>query len=292
MSMRQLKISHSITNRESQSLDIYLREINKIGMISPEEETSLFPLIRQGDKAALDRLTRANLRFVVSVAKQYQYQGLSLPDLINEGNIGLIQAARRFDETRGFKFISYAVWWIRQNILQALSQDAQMIRQPLHKRVLSNRIRKTSASLEQQLERPATPEELAEVLGMDADEIESRMTAPHKHVSLDTPVTEDEEGSLLDVLENPDGVNGFEKELYGGSLRTDLARAMQQLLTPRQRETICYFFGIGVDTPLCLEEIAKKYDLTVERVRQIKDKALLQLRNRDSIHLLRGFLGA
>jgi RNA polymerase primary sigma factor len=289
--MRQLKITHSITNRESESLDKYLREINKLEMITPEEETRLFPLIRQGDKAALDRLTKANLRFVVSVAKQYQYQGLSLADLINEGNIGLIYAAKRFDETKGFKFISYAVWWIRQNILQALAQDAQMIRLPLHKRVLGNRIQKTSAMLEQSLERPATAEELAEALQMDEDEIASRMAIPHKHVSLDTPVSEDEEGSLLDVLINPDGVNGFEKDSFSGSLKTELGRAMQ-LLTQRQRETICYFFGIGVDTPMCLEEIAKKYDLTVERVRQIKDKALLLLRTKTSSDLLRGFLGA
>jgi RNA polymerase primary sigma factor len=289
--MRQLKISYSITNRESQSLEKYLREINKLELITPEEEVQLFPLIRKGDRKALDRLTKGNLRFVVSVAKQYQHQGLLLSDLINEGNIGLIYAAKRFDETRGFKFISYAVWWIRQNILHALASDAQMIRMPLHKKTLGNRIQKASAMLEQSLERSATPEELAEVLQMDPDDVAARMAIPYKHVSLDTPISDNEEGSLLDVLENPDGVNGFEKTSYTGSLRTEIDRAMQ-MLTQRQRETICYFFGIGVDSPMCLEEIARKYNLTVERVRQIKDKALLVLRKEGSTGLLRGFLGA
>lgn len=291
MSMRQLKISQSITTRESQSLDKYLREISKLEMVTPEEETSLFPLIRQGDKKALDKLTKANLRFVVSVAKQYQGQGLSLADLINEGNIGLIHAAKKFDESKGFKFISYAVWWIRQQILLSIANDAQVIRMPLHKKALGKLIQKTNAELEQSLERNATAEELAEALQMDPGEIELQMALHHKHLSLDTPVTDDEDNNLLDILQNPDGINHYEKESFAGSLKTELARALMQL-TERQRETLCYFFGIGAESNLCLEEIAKKFDLTTERVRQIKDKALIQLRMKCNPELLRGFLGA
>jgi len=289
--MRQLKISKSITARESDSLDKYLREINKLPMISHEEESALFDRIRKGDKGALEKLTNANLRFVVSVAKQYQGQGFSLSDLINEGNIGLINAAKRFDETKGFKFISYAVWWIRQAILRALANDAETIRTPLNKRILANKIRRANAELEQTLERAATAEELAELLEVDAKEITSRMLAHQPTMSLDSPMKEEEDSCLLDVLVNPDGVNHYENESNHGSLQTELRRAMRQL-NPRQRETICHFFGIGTDGPIALEEIARRYDLTVERVRQIKDKALLQLKsNLSSRELLRGFLG-
>lgn len=288
--MRQLKISHSITNRESLSVTRYLQDISKLEMISPEEEMQLFPLIRSGDKQALEKLTKANLRFVVSVAKQFQHQGLSLADLINEGNIGLISAINRFDETKGFKFISYAVWWIRQSIMQALVQHSRLIRLPVNKNILHTQIRKASSALEQTLQRQATPEEVAEHLNINADEVNDRMSMSDKHVSLDTPLADDEEGSLLDVLVNPDAVNGYEKTSYTGSLKTEIDRAMQ-VLSQRQREMICYFFGIGVDTPMRIEDIAKKYDLTVERVRQIKDKALEQLKLKCSENLLRGFLG-
>jgi RNA polymerase primary sigma factor len=289
--MRQLKISHSITNRESESLERYLREINRIDLLSPEKELELFPLIRRGDKAALDLLTSSNLRFVVSVAKQYQHQGLSLSDLINEGNIGLIHAAQKFDETKGFKFISYAVWWIRQCILQAVANDAQLIRIPHNKRILGNQIHKANAVLEQTLERAATAEELAEVLKMDVEDVSSRMALSGRHVSLDTPLSDNEENSLLDVLENKDGIHGFEKTAFNGSLKTEVERVMQ-VLTSRQREVLCCYFGITTTYPMGLDEIALKYDLTRERVRQIKDKALTLLRKKETYHLLQGFLGS
>jgi RNA polymerase primary sigma factor len=289
MSMRQLRISKSITARESESLDKYLKEINKLELISPQREAELFAAIRNGEKQALDQLTKANLRFVVSVAKQYQGQGLSLPDLINEGNIGLINAAKRFDETKGFKFISYAVWWIRQSILKALAADADTIRVPINKKILGNRIQKAHAVLEQTLERQATPEEIAELLEIDVEEISTRMSGSNRPVSLDTPISEDEDSSLIDILINPDGVNHYEKESHYGSLGTELSRAMA-VLNQRQRETICYFFGIGVENPVCIEEIANRFNLSVERVRQIKDKALLLLRASGSIKLLRGYL--
>ena len=291
MSMRQLKISRSITNRESESLERYLREINRIELLSPEKELELFPLIRRGDRAALDLLTSSNLRFVVSVAKQYQHQGISLSDLINEGNIGLIHAAKKFDETKGFKFISYAVWWIRQTILQAVANDAQLIRIPHNKRILGNQIHKANAVLEQTLERPATAEELAEVLNMAVEDVSSRMALPARHVSLDTPLSDNEDNSLLDVLENKDSVHGFEKTSFNGSLKTEVERVMQ-VLTIRQREVICCYFGITTTYPMGLDEIAQKYDLTRERVRQIKDKALALLRRKETYHLLQGFLGA
>lgn len=290
MSMRQLKISKSITNRESESLDLYLREIGRIELLTPEQEMALFPRIRRGDQAALDLLTRSNLRFVVSVAKQYQNQGLSLSDLINEGNIGLIHAARKFDETKGFKFISYAVWWIRQMILQALAYDSQLIRIPYNKRLLNNQINKVNSQLEQTLERPATAEELAEVLNMDADEISARMTSA-KPVSLDTPLSDGEESSLLDVLENKNEVHGYEKESFNGSLKTEMDRVLQ-ILNNRQREVLGCYFGLDTPYPMSLDEIATRFDLTRERVRQIKDKALGLLRKKETFHLLRGFLGA
>ncbi len=290
MSMRQLKITKSITNRESQSLEKYLQEIGKVELITPEEEVRLAILIKQGDQKALDRLTKANLRFVVSVAKQYQNQGLSLPDLINEGNVGLIKAAQRFDETRGFKFISYAVWWIRQSILQALAEQARIVRLPLNKVGLTNRIQKAFSQLEQEFEREPSPEELADLLEMDLEEVTSSLGINARHVSIDTPLSEGEEGTLLDVLENKnaDKTDGELDHIVG--LNIEIERSLKQL-TDRQKEVVCYFFGIGVDHPLSLEDIGDRYNLTRERVRQIKDKALTKLRATQKADLLRSYLG-
>jgi RNA polymerase primary sigma factor len=288
--MRQLKITQSITARESDSLEKYLKEISKIEMNTPEKEAQLFARIRSGDKSALEELTKANLRFVVSVAKQYQGQGLSLADLINEGNIGLIKSAERFDETKGFRFISYAVWWIRQSILKALANDGNVIRVPVNKKLLGNRIQKANTMLEQSLERQATPEEVAEFLGAEVEEVSARMMMNSRHVSLDSPLMEDEEGSLLDILRNPDGENLYEQKSHHGSLKVELVRAMTNL-NDRQKECICYFFGIGVDYPLSLDEIARRFQLSVERVRQIRDKALSQLKGSMNKKLLRTYLG-
>lgn len=287
--MRQLKISQSITRRESPSLEKYLNEINKVSLLSPEEEVYLTTRIKLGDKNALDKLTKANLRFVVSVAKQFQGQGLPLTDLINEGNIGLIKAAERFDQTRGFKFISFAVWWIRQTILDALAANARLIRLPMNKVLLGTRIRKTNSQLEQQLERQPTTDELAEAMEMDVNEVEFSMGSTIPHVSLDTPVSEEEDGNLLDLIQDADAVMGDGELLHRDSLHIELGRTMS-VLTEKQRDTICYFFGIGVEQPLSLEDIARKYDLTTERVRQIKDKALQILRTQSNFKLLRGFL--
>lgn len=291
MSMRQLKITNSITNRESPSLEKYLQEIGKVEMISAEEEVRLAGLIRKGDQRALDRLVKANLRFVVSVAKQYQGKGLSLPDLINEGNLGLIKAAERFDDTRGFKFISFAVWWIRQSILQAIAVHARMIRLPLNKVVLKNRIQKTHSSLEQELGRAPSTEEVAEYLGMEVAEVNSSVGLEDRHVSLDTPFSEDEDGTLLDTLENDNAEKTDGQLNYTESLKVEISRSLR-LLTERQKETICYFFGIGVDRPMSLEDIGEKFSLTPERVRQIKDKALTKLRSDKTFNLLRGYLNA
>jgi RNA polymerase primary sigma factor len=291
MSMRQLKISNSITNRESPSLEKYLQEIGKVDLISPEEEVRLAILIRQGNKPALNRLVKANLRFVVSVAKQYQGKGLSLPDLINEGNFGLIKAAERFDDSRGFKFISFAVWWIRQSILQAIAVNARMIRLPLNKVVLKNRIQKAHSSLEQVLGRAPSSEELAEALDMDLDEVTASQSMDDRHVSLDVPFSEDEEGTLMDRLVNPNAESTDGALHHKESLNLEITRSLQ-LLTERQKETICYFFGIGIDRPLSLEDIGEKFSLTPERVRQIKDKALTKLRNTKTFNLLRGYLNA
>lgn len=290
MSMRQLKITKSITNRESQSLEKYLQEIGKVELISPEEEVRLAALIRQGDQRALDRLTKANLRFVVSVAKQYQNQGLSLPDLINEGNLGLIKAAQRFDETRGFKFISYAVWWIRQSILQALAEQSRIVRLPLNKVGLTNRIQKAFSTLEQQFEREPSAEELAEMLEMDLEEVSATLGISSRHVSMDTPLSEGEDGTLLDVLINPNAEKTDEELDHRESLRTEIDRSLKAL-TERQKEVICYFFGIGVDHPMSLEDIGEKFNLTRERVRQIKDKAITKLRTTNRTKLLRTYLG-
>ena len=289
MSMRQLKITNSITNRESPSLEKYLQEIGRVEMVSPEEEARLSSLIRNGDKAALNQLIKANLRFVVSVAKQYQGKGLSLPDLINEGNVGLIKAAERFDDTRGFKFISFAVWWIRQSILQAIANNARMIRLPLNKVVLKNRIQKTHALLEQELGRAPSTEEVAETMKMSLEDLHSAMTMEDRHVSLDVPFSDDDESTLLDTLENANAEKTDGQLQYTESLKTEITRTME-MLTPRQKETICYFFGIGVDRPLSLEDIGEKFSLTPERVRQIKDKALMKLRTHKTFNLLRDYL--
>src|ERR1044071_105754 len=246
MSMRQLKITKSITNRESQSLEKYLQEINKVDLISGEEEVQLAVLIRQGDQRALDKLTKANLRFVISVAKQYQNQGLSLPDLINEGNVGLIKAAQRFDETRGFKFISYAVWWIRQSILQALAEQSRIVRLPLNKVGLTNRINKAFQQLEQEFEREPNAEELAEMLELDLEEVSATLGISARHVSMDTPLADGEDGTLLDVLENPNAEKTDNELDHKESLKTEIDRSLKTL-TERQKEVICYFFGIGVD---------------------------------------------
>ena len=289
--MRQLKITKSITNRESQSLEKYLQEIGKVELITPEEEVKLATLIKQGDQKALDRLTKANLRFVVSVAKQYQNQGLSLPDLINEGNLGLIKAAQRFDETRGFKFISYAVWWIRQSILQALAEQSRIVRLPLNKVGLTNRIQKAYSALEQQFEREPSAEELAEVLEMDLEEVSATLGINARHVSVDTPLSEGEDNTLLDVLENPNAEKTDAALDHKESLKTEIDRSLKTL-TERQKEVICYFFGIGVDHPMSLEDIGEKFNLTRERVRQNKDKAITKVKTSTRTKLLRTYLGA
>lgn len=290
MSMRQLKITKSITNRESQSLEKYLQEIGKVDMISAEEEVRLAVQIRRGDQGALEKLTKANLRFVVSVAKQYQNQGLSLPDLINEGNLGLIKAAHRFDETRGFKFISYAVWWIRQSILQALAEQARIVRLPLNKVGLTNRIHKAYSQLEQEFEREPSPEELAELLDLEAEEVSATLGIGGRHVSMDSPLTDGEENTLMDMLDNPNAERTDKNIDYNESLRTEIERSLKTL-TERQKEVICFFYGIGIDHPMSLEDIGDKFNLTRERVRQIKDKAIDKLRNPQRADMLRSFLG-
>lgn len=288
--MRQLKITKSITNRESQSLEKYLQEIGRVELITPEEEVRLASLIKQGDQKALERLTKANLRFVVSVAKQYQNQGLSLPDLINEGNLGLIKAAQRFDETKGFKFISYAVWWIRQSILQALAEQARIVRLPLNKVGLTSRIQKAFQQLEQEFEREPSAEELADVLNMELEEVASSLNINARHDSMDTPLSEGEDGTLLDILENPNAILADAEIDHKQSLKVEIDRSLKTL-TERQKEVVCYFFGIGVDHPLSLEDIGEKFNLTRERVRQIKDKAITKLRTTQKTNLLRGYLG-
>jgi RNA polymerase primary sigma factor len=290
MSMRQLKITKSITNRESQSLEKYLQEIGKVELITPEEEVKLAIRIKQGDQKALDKLTKANLRFVVSVAKQYQNQGLTLPDLINEGNLGLIKAAQRFDETRGFKFISYAVWWIRQSILQALAEQSRIVRLPLNKVGLTNRIQKAYSLLEQQFEREPSPEELAEVLELDIEEVRSTIGIGGRHVSVDTPLSEGEDNTLIDVMENTNADRAETNIEHNESLKIDIDRSLQTL-TERQKEVICFFFGIGVDHPMSLEDIGDRFSLTRERVRQIKDKAITKLRSNSGAKSLRNYLG-
>jgi RNA polymerase primary sigma factor len=288
--MRQLKITKSITNRESQSLEKYLQEIGKVELIGPEDEVKLAVRIKQGDQKALEKLTKANLRFVVSVAKQYQNQGLSLPDLINEGNLGLIKAAQRFDETRGFKFISYAVWWIRQSVLQALAEQSRIVRLPLNKVGLTNRIQKAYSQLEQEFEREPSSEELAELLNLDIEEVSSSIGITARHVSVDTPLSEGEESTLIDVFENPNAERAEKNIEYDESLKQEIERSMKSL-TERQKEVICFFFGIGTDHPMSLEDIGQRFNLTRERVRQIKDKAISKLRTNTRSESLKTYLG-
>jgi RNA polymerase primary sigma factor len=288
--MRQLKITKSITNRESQSLEKYLQEIGKVELITPEEEVKLAIRIKQGDQRALDRLTKANLRFVVSVAKQYQNQGLSLPDLINEGNLGLIKAAQRFDETRGFKFISYAVWWIRQSILQALAEQSRIVRLPLNKVGLTNRINKAFSQLEQQYEREPSAEELADLLDIETDEVTATLSIGSRHVSMDSPLSDGEDNTLIDVMLNPNAEATDEEMDHNQSLQTEINRSLKTL-TERQQDVIRFFFGIGVDHPLSLEDIGERFNLTRERVRQIKDKAISKLKSNSRCKLLKGYLG-
>jgi RNA polymerase primary sigma factor len=270
--MRQLKITKSITNRESASLDKYLQEIGKEELISVEEEVELAQRIKKGDRAALEKLTKANLRFVVSVAKQYQNQGLSLPDLINEGNLGLIKAAEKFDETRGFKFISYAVWWIRQSILQALAEQSRIVRLPLNQVGSLNKINKAFSKFEQENERTPSPEELADVLELPKEKVADTLKVSGRHVSVDAPFIEGEDNSLLDVLTNSD------------------SPVADKLLMERERDIIRFFFGIGCQE-MTLEEIGEKFGLTRERVRQIKEKAIRRLRHTSRSRLLKGYLG-
>ena len=287
--MRQLKISKQITNRESQSLDKYLQEIGKVDLLTPDEEVILAQKIRDGDQLSLERLTKANLRFVVSVAKQYQNQGLSLGDLINEGNLGLIKAAQRFDETRGFKFISYAVWWIRQSILQALAEQSRIVRLPLNRVGSLNKISKTFSELEQKFEREPSPEELAEVLEISANEVVDTMKISGRHVSVDAPFVLGEENSLLDVLENNTEIRP-DQELMNDSLRKEVLRALSTL-TQREAEVIMFYFGLNGEQAMTLEEIGEKFNLTRERVRQIKEKAIRRLRQTSRSKALKAYLG-
>ena len=286
--MRQLKITKSITNRESASLDKYLQEIGKEELISVEEEVELAQRIRKGDQEALERLTKANLRFVVSVAKQYQNQGLSLPDLINEGNLGLIKAAEKFDETRGFKFISYAVWWIRQSILQALAEQSRIVRLPLNQVGSLNKINKAFARFEQEHERTPSAEELANELELPKEKVTDTLRGAGRHISVDAPFADGEDNSLLDVLVNADSPNA-DRGLINESLATEVERALE-ILTERERDIIRYFFGIGC-SEMTLEEIGEKFDLTRERVRQIKEKAIRKLRQSSRSSLLKSYLG-
>ena len=286
--MRQLKITKSITNRESASLDKYLQEIGREELVSPEEEVELAQRIRKGDQVALEKLTRANLRFVVSVAKQYQNQGLSLPDLINEGNLGLIKAAEKFDETRGFKFISYAVWWIRQSILQALAEQSRLVRLPLNQVGSLNKINKALSKFEQENERQPSSEELSEMIDVPKDKISDTLRVSGRHVSVDAPFVEGEDNSLLDVLPNDDSPSA-DRVLVNESLNTEIERALLTL-SSREREIIKSFFGIGCQE-MTLEEIGERFGLTRERVRQIKEKAIRRLKSPNRSKLLKGYLG-
>ena len=286
--MRQLKITKSITNRESASLDKYLQEIGREELVSPEEEVELAQRIRKGDQRALEKLTRANLRFVVSVAKQYQTQGLSLPDLINEGNLGLIKAAEKFDETRGFKFISYAVWWIRQSILQALAEQSRIVRLPLNQVGSLNKINKALSKFEQENERQPSSEELSEMIDVPKDKISDTLRVSGRHVSVDAPFVEGEDNSLLDVLPNDDSPSA-DRGLVNESLNTEIERALSTL-SSREREIIKSFFGIGCQE-MTLEEIGERFGLTRERVRQIKEKAIRRLKSPSRSKLLKGYLG-
>ena len=287
--MRQLKITKQVTNRETASLDKYLQEIGKVDLITAEEEVELAQKVKAGDQLALEKLTKANLRFVVSVAKQYQNQGLTLPDLINEGNLGLIKAAQRFDETRGFKFISYAVWWIRQSILQALDEQSRIVRLPLNKIGSINKINKTYAFLEQSHERPPSAEEIANELDMTINDVKESMKNSGRHVSMDAPLVEGEDSNLYDVLRSGESPNP-DKELIHESLRTEIERALETL-TPREADVIKLYFGLGNHHPMTLEEIGETFDLTRERVRQIKEKAIRRLKHTSRSKILKTYLG-
>ena len=289
--MRQLKIAKQVTNRETASLDKYLQEIGRVDLITAEEEVELARRIRAGDRAALERLTKANLRFVVSVSKQYQNQGLALPDLINEGNLGLIKAAERFDETRGFKFISYAVWWIRQSILQALEEQARIVRLPLNKIGNINKINRAFSELEQKFERPPSAEELAEFLNCSTDEVKQSLAQNGRHVSMDAPLVEGDESSsnMYDVMTG-DTMPSPENRLVIESLRSDIQRSLKTL-TPRESEVICMFYGLDGRSPMSLEEIGDRFDLTRERVRQIKEKAIRRLKHTSKNKILKSYLG-
>ena len=287
--MRQLKISKQITNRESQSLDKYLQEIGKVDLLTPDEEVTLAQRIRDGDQKALEKLTKANLRFVVSVAKQYQNQGLSLGDLINEGNLGLIKAAKRFDETRGFKFISYAVWWIRQSILQALAEQSRIVRLPLNRVGSLNKISKSFSELEQKFEREPSPDEIAELLEMTASEVMDTMKNAGRHVSMDAPFVQGEDNRLLDVMEHVDGVTP-DANLLTDSLRREVQRTLSTL-TKREAAIVTLYFGLNGHPALALEEIGEQFNLSRERVRQIKEKAISRLKHTSRSKALKPYLG-
>lgn len=287
--MRRLKIHTSVTNRESDGLQKYLQEIAKHEMISPDEEVALSLRIKSGDTKAIEILTKANLRFVVSVAKQYQNQGLSLSDLINEGNLGLIKAAGRFDESKGFKFISYAVWWIRQSILHALANQSRLVRVPFSKNGLNVRVTRAMAQLEQKNERQPTPEELAEFLDEDLESIESLFLATQRHVSVDSPLSSEEEGTLLETLVNTNAEKADQQVTYREGLKLEIDRTLS-ILPQRQKDILCLFYGIGTDEPWTLDELANRYNLTCERVRQIRDKGLLKLRGTGNMAILREYI--
>ncbi|MBK8660252.1 MAG: RNA polymerase sigma factor RpoD/SigA [Chitinophagales bacterium] len=288
--MRQLKISKSITNRESQSIEKYLQEIGKEDLLTPEEEVHLARRIRAGDQTALEKLTRANLRFVVSVAKQYQNNSLSLNDLINEGNLGLVKAAQKFDETRGFKFISYAVWWIRQSIIQALAEHSRMVRLPLNKVGSLTKINKVFSELEQKFQREPTPDEVALVMGVTVEEVQATLGIAARHVSMDAPFTDGESNSLMDVIENVNAEQADKRLDYTESLKDETERTLSSL-TDREREVIKLFFGIGVEHPMTLEDIGEQLGITRERIRQIKDKAITKLRSQSRSKALKSYLG-
>ncbi len=287
--MRQLKISRQITNRESPSLDRYLQEISRVDLITPDEEVELSRRIKEGDEVALEKLTKANLRFVVSVAKQYQNQGLTLGDLINEGNLGLIKAARRFDETRGFKFISYAVWWIRQSILQALAEQSRIVRIPLNKVSALNKVGKTFSDLEQRFEREPSPDEIADEMGVDTSEVQEVLKNSGRHLSMDASLSKEEDGSLLDVMIN-ESEEAPDQVLIDDSLKNEVKRALNTL-TDRESDVLTLYFGLQEHQSLTLEEIGEQFSLTRERVRQIKEKAIRRLRYASKSKSLKTYLG-
>jgi len=288
--MRQLKISKSLTTRENQSLEKYLSEISRVNLITADEEVELAKRIKQGDQIALEKLAKANLRFVVSVAKQYQGQGLSLSDLINEGNLGLIKACERFDETRGFKFISYAVWWIRQSIIQALAEHSRVVRLHLNKIGSLSKINKAFSVLEQEFERDPSHDEMAELLEISAEQVKNILSVAARHVSMDAPLIDGEDNSLMEVLENPNSTRTDEHLVYDASLRLEIERSLSTL-TGKQRDVIKLYFGIGTEHPMSLEDIGARFALTKERVRQIKDKAICKLRCTPRKKLLKSYLG-